>query len=85
VEVVSVEIDLERAKRALVHFGSAMEEAQRIVRPGPSGVVRFHTEDKVMELPLTWAAIGMAAFAIASVLTQLPLRREREEEPLGIG
>ncbi len=83
-----MDIDLERAKRALIHFGSAMEEAQRIVRPGgQSGTVRFHTEDRVMELPLTWAAVGLAAFAIASVLTSLPARREREreEEPLGIG
>lgn len=80
-----MEIDLDRVKQALVHFGSAMEQAQRIVRPGQSGIVRFHTEDKVMELPMTWAAVGLAAFAIASVLTSLPGRRQREEEPLGIG
>lgn len=80
-----MDIDLERAKRALVHFGSAMEEAQRVVRPGPSGIVRLHTDDKVMEMPLTWAAAGLALFALASILTSLPLRREREEEPLGIG
>ncbi len=80
-----MDIDLERAKRALVHFGSAMDEAQRVVRPGPSGIVRFHTDDKVMEMPLTWAAAGLALFALASILTSLPLRREREEEPLGIG
>ncbi len=80
-----MDIDLERAKRALVHFGSAMEEAQRVVRPGQPGIVRFRTDDKVMELPFTWAAVGLAAFAIASVLTSLPVRREREEEPLGIG
>lgn len=80
-----MEIDLERAKRALVHFGSALEEAQRVVRPGRSGIVRFHTDDKHLELPLTWAAAGLAAFVLASLLTQVPLRREREEEPLGIG
>ena len=80
-----MEIDLERAKRALIHFGSAMEEAQQIVRNTRPGIVRVHTDDKVFELPLTWAAVGLAAFALASVLTQLPLRREREEEPLGIG
>ncbi len=80
-----MEIDLERAKRALVNFSSAMEEARGVVRPGPSGMVRFHTEDSIMELPLTWAAAGLAAFAIASILTSMPLRREREEEPLGIG
>lgn len=81
-----MEVDLERAKRALMYFGSAMEEAQAVVRSGRPGVVRFHTEDKVFELPLTWAAAGLAAFALASVLTQLPsLRRVREEEPLGIG
>ncbi len=80
-----MDIDLERAKRALVHFSSAMEEAQRVVRPGPSGLVRIHTDDKVMEMPLTWAAAGLALFALASILNSLPLRREREEEPLGIG
>ncbi len=80
-----MEIDLERAKRALVQFGSAMEEARRVVRPGIAGTVRLHTDDKVMELPFTWAAAGLVAFAIATVLTSMPLRREREEEPLGIG
>ncbi len=80
-----MDIDLERAKRALVHFGSAMEEAQRVVRPGRSNTVRFHTDDKVMEMPLTWAAAGIALFALVSIITSLPLRREREEEPLGIG
>lgn len=80
-----MEIDLEGAKRALVQFGSAMEEARGVVRPGPAGLVRIHTEDKVMELPVTWAAAGLLAFAIATVLTSMPLRREREEEPLGIG
>jgi hypothetical protein len=84
-EVVPVEIDLERAKRALVQFGAAMEEARRVVRPGVAGIVRLHTDDKVMELPVTWAAAGLVAFAIATVLTTMPLRREREEEPLGIG
>ncbi len=80
-----MDIDLERAKRALVHFGSAMEEAQQVVRPGRSNIVRLHTDDKVMEMPLTWAAAGLALFALASILTSLPLKREREEEPLGIG
>lgn len=81
-----MEIDLERAKRALVHFSSAMEEARSVVRPGTPGMVRFHSEDSIMELPLTWAAAGLAAFAIASILTSLPLLRgDREEEPLGIG
>jgi len=80
-----MEIDLERIQRALVHFGTAMEEAQRIVRRGPQGAVRIHTQDRVIELPLVWAAAGLAAFAIATALTSLPVRREREEEPLGIG
>jgi hypothetical protein len=80
-----VDIDLERAKRALVQFGSAMEEARRVVVPGNSGIVRLHTDDKVLELPFTWAAAGLVAFAIATVLTSIPQRREREEEPLGIG
>ena len=47
--------------------------------------MRIHTDDRVIELPLTWAAAGLAAFAIATMLSSLPLRREREEEPIGIG
>lgn len=80
-----MEIDLERVQRALAHFGSAMEEAQRIVRRGPDGTVRIHTDDRVIELPLSWAAAGLAAFVVATLLASLPARREREEEPLGIG
>jgi hypothetical protein len=79
-----MEIDLERAKRALAHLGAAMEEARRVVRPGPDGLVRVHTDDQVMELPVGWAAVGFAAVLLAAVLSALP-RREREEEPLGIG
>lgn len=79
-----MEIDLERAKRALAHLGSAMEEARRVVRPGPEGVVRLHTDDQVMEVPVGWAAVGLAAVLLAAVLSSLP-RRQREEEPLGIG
>ena len=80
-----MEIDLERTKRAIAQFGSAIEEARRAVRPGRAGVVRVHTEDRVIELPLTWAAAGLAALAVATLLGSVPLRREREEEPLGIG
>jgi hypothetical protein len=47
--------------------------------------VRIHTDDRVIELPLSWAAAGLAAFIVATMLTSLPVRREREEEPLGIG
>lgn len=80
-----MEIDLERVKRAVAQFGVAIDEARRAVRRGRAGVVRVHTEDRVIELPVTWAAAGLAAFAIAALLTSVPLRREREEEPLGIG
>ena len=62
-----------------------MEEAQRILRPGPAGAVRIHPADRVIELPVMWAAAGRAAFVIAATLRALPLRREREEEPIGIG
>jgi hypothetical protein len=81
-----MEVDLERAKRALMHFGSAMEEVQGVVRNGRPGTVRFQTEDKVLEMPLTWAAAGLAVFMLVSMVTQIPaLRKVREEEPLGIG
>ena len=80
-----MEIDLERTKRAIAQFGSAIEEARRAVRPGRSGVVRVHTEDRVIEIPLTWAAAGLAALAVATILGSVPLGRQRDEEPLGIG
>ena len=80
-----MEIDLERVQRALGHFGAAMEEAQNIVRRGPAGAVRIHTDDRVIELPLSWAAAGPRRVHVATMLTSLPLRREREEEPIGIG
>lgn len=80
-----MEIDLERTKRALTQFGSAIEEARRAVRPGRPGILLVRTDDRVIELPLTWAAAGLAALAVVSILGSVPLRREREEEPLGIG
>lgn len=80
-----MEIDLERTKRAVSQFGSALEEARRAIRPGRGNVVRIHTEDRVIELPITWAVAGLAALAVATVLGSVPLGRDREEEPLGIG
>jgi hypothetical protein len=80
-----MDIDLERTKRAVSQFGSAIDEARRAIRPGRSSVVRIHTEDRVIELPVTWAVAGLAALAVATLLGSVPLRREREEEPLGIG
>lgn len=80
-----MEIDLERVKRAIAQFGDAIDEVRRAVRPGRAGMVRINTEDRAIELPVTWAAAAFAALAVATVLTAVPLRREREEEPLGIG
>ncbi len=80
-----MEIDLERTKRAVSQFGSAIDEARRAIQPGRDNVVRIHTDDRVIELPITWAVAGLAALAVATILGSVPLRREREEEPLGIG
>ena len=80
-----MEIDLERARRAIAQFGGAIDEARRAVRPGRPGMLRVNDEDRVIELPLTWAAAAFAALAVATALTSVPLRRKREEEPLGIG
>jgi len=55
------------------------------VRQGRPGMLRVNDEDRVIELPLTWAAAAFAALAVATVLTSVPLRRKREEEPRGIG
>ncbi len=84
-----VEIDLERARRALLQLGTALEDARGVIRPGPDGLVRVKTEDRVVELPLSWAVAGAVAFAMAAILSTVPMpsarRRERSEEPLGIG
>ncbi|MEX0765312.1 MAG: hypothetical protein ACRDGM_05305 [bacterium] len=85
-----MEIDLERARRALLQIGSALEEARRVITPGPEGSVRVKTDDKIVELPISWAVAGAVAFAVAALLSSMPMpsvrrRRDREEEPLGIG
>lgn len=85
-----MEIDLERARRALLQIGSALEEARRVISPGPEGSVRVKTDDKLIELPISWAVAGAVAFAVAALLSSMPMpsvrrRRDREEEPLGIG
>lgn len=90
-EVIRLEIDLERARRALLQLGSALEEARSIVRLGPDGIVRVKTDDRIIELPVSWAVAGAVAFAVATILSSVPMpsvrrrERERSEEPLGIG
>lgn len=85
-----MEIDLERARRALLQLGTALEDARQVVRPSAEGSVRVKTDDKVIELPISWAIAGAVAFIVAAVFSTMPVpsirrRREREEEPLGIG
>ncbi len=83
-----MEIDLERAKRAVVELGTALDEARQVVRPGAPGQIRVKTEGKGIELPTSWALAGIAVFGLATLLSTLPVpipRRPREEEPLGIG
>jgi len=84
-----MEIDLDRARRALVDLGAALAEARGVVRVGSDGVVRIRTESEVIELPVSWAVAGLVAFAAAALLSAVPVpsvrRRSREEEPLGIG
>lgn len=85
-----MEIDLERAKHAVIELGTALDEARQVIRPGQSGHIRIRTEGRVIELPTSWALAGIAAFAVAALASSLPLplprsRRRSEEEPLGIG
>ena len=83
-----MEIDLERARRALLQLGSALEEARSVIRLGSDGMVRVKTEDRIIELPVAWAVAGAVAFVVAAILSNVPApsrRRERMEEPLGIG
>lgn len=84
-----MEIDLDRARRAIVDLGAALAEARGVVRAGSDSVVRIRTESEVIELPVSWAVAGLVAFAAAALLSAVPVptvrRRSREEEPLGIG
>jgi hypothetical protein len=83
-----VEIDLERARRALMQLGEALEEVRGVIRFGPEGTVRVKTDDRVITLPISWAIAGAVAFTVAAVLSSVPTtarRRDRDEEPLGIG
>lgn len=84
-----MEIDLERARSALMQLGTALEEARGVIRFGPDGTVKVKTDDRVITLPVSWAVAGAVAFVVAAVLSTVPTpsirRREREEEPLGIG
>ena len=51
-------------------------------------MVRVKTEDRIIELPVAWAVAGAVAFVVAAILSNVPApsrRRERMEEPLGIG
>lgn len=84
-----MEIDLDRARRALVELSAALAEARGVVRMGSGSVVRVKTESDVIELPTSWAVAGLVAFAAAALISSMPTpsirRRVREEEPLGIG
>lgn len=86
-----MEIDLDRARRAILEISAALAEARAVVKLGPGSVVRIKTETDVIELPVTWAVAGALAFAAAAILSAMPApsirgrSREREEEPLGIG
>ncbi|MBI3997977.1 MAG: hypothetical protein HY355_03010 [Armatimonadetes bacterium] len=84
-----MEIDLDRARRAIIDLGAALAEARGVVRLGPESVVRVKTETEVIELPISWAVAGLVAFAAAALISAMPTpsirRRVRDEEPLGIG
>ncbi len=86
-----MEIDLDRARRAIVELGTALTEVRGVIRFGPGSVVRVKTENEVIELPLSWAIAGAVAFAAAALLSTMPTpsirrrARDRDEEPLGIG
>lgn len=84
-----MDIDLDRARRAIIDLGAALAEARGVVQPGAASVVRLKTESDVIELPMSWAVAGLVAFAAAAVVSALPVpsirRSSRDEEPLGIG
>lgn len=85
-----MEIDIERARRAMTQLGEALDEVRGVIRFGPENTVRIKTDDRVINLPISWAVAGAVAFVVAAVLSSVPTpsirrRRYRDEEPLGIG
>jgi hypothetical protein len=84
-----MEIDLDRARRAIIELGGALAEVRGVVRMGPGSTVRIKTESETIELPISWALAGLAAFAAAALISNMPTpsirHRSRDEEPLGIG
>jgi len=56
-----MEIDLDRARRAIIELGTALAEVRGIVRFGPGSMVRVKTENEVIELPMSWAAVSASA------------------------
>lgn len=86
-----MEVDLDRARRAIIDLSTALAEARGVVRLGPGSTVRIKTETEVIELPMAWAVAGLVAFAAAALISAMPTpavrrpTRDREEEPLGIG
>jgi hypothetical protein len=76
-----MEIDLARALRAVSHIGSALDEIRSAFQPGPAGVIRVHTEDKIVELPLGLITVGLLA---AVVVAGTHRRREQTTEPTSL-
>src|SRR3972149_161744 len=61
-----VDIDLERARRALMQLGTALDEVRGVIRFGPEATVRIKTDDKVINLPVSWAVAAAVAFVVAA-------------------
>jgi hypothetical protein len=84
-----MEIDLDRARRAIIELSAALAEARGAVRLNNDSMVRIRTEAEVVEIPTAWAIAGLVALTAATVISNLPVpsvrRRVRDEEPLGIG
>jgi hypothetical protein len=82
-----MEVDFERAKRALMQITEALEMCRGVISPDRTGTLRIRMEDRVVEIPALWAAAGLVAFGIAALLTAGPQKSRpiREDEPLGIG
>jgi hypothetical protein len=62
-----MDIDLPRVMRTMSLIGTALDELRAAVRVGEAGIVRLHTDDKSIELPVGLAAAGLAAFVALAV------------------
>jgi hypothetical protein len=62
-----MDINLTGVTRALSHLGMALDELRAAVRAEEAGIVRLHTEDRSIEMPVGLAVAGLVGLAALTV------------------